>query len=168
MSSGARGCISPALDLSRTGTEMCSGSEAGSYLRPIDSCITQLKAQRPSGTCNESKEEEEDEEASGIQKNLNPREYRKRWTSIGAPGCISPALDLPGASRLCIQHLQDLHHLRESLHQLQDRPDAQTCVKHKQLLREAPRTSWFESLRLGTTQHPSGVGLHMACCPWPR
>ena len=23
-------------------TEMCSGSEAGSYLRPIDVCITQL------------------------------------------------------------------------------------------------------------------------------
>jgi len=33
--------------------------EAGSYLRFIDSCITQLKAQGPSGTCNESKEEEE-------------------------------------------------------------------------------------------------------------
>ena len=36
-------------------TEMCSGSEEGSYLRLIDSCITQRKAQ---GTCNESKEEE--------------------------------------------------------------------------------------------------------------
>ena len=34
-------------------------TEAGSYLRLIDSCITQLKAQGPSGTCNESKEEEE-------------------------------------------------------------------------------------------------------------
>jgi len=34
-------------------------TEAGSYLRLIDSCITQLKAQRPSRTCNESKEEEE-------------------------------------------------------------------------------------------------------------
>ena len=30
------------------------------YLRLIDSCITQLKAQGPSRTCNESKEEEED------------------------------------------------------------------------------------------------------------
>ena len=37
-----------------------SGSEAGSYLRRIDSCITQLKAQGPSRTCNESKEEEEE------------------------------------------------------------------------------------------------------------
>ena len=35
------------------------GSEAGSYLRLIDSCITQLKAQGPSRTCTESKEEEE-------------------------------------------------------------------------------------------------------------
>ena len=40
---------------------MCSGSEAGSYLRLVDSCITQRKAQGPYGTCNESKEEEEEE-----------------------------------------------------------------------------------------------------------
>ena len=39
-------------------TEMCFGSEAGSYLRLTDSCITQLKAQGPPRTCNESKEEE--------------------------------------------------------------------------------------------------------------
>ena len=31
-----------------------------SYLRRIDSCITQLKAQGPSRTCNESKEEDEE------------------------------------------------------------------------------------------------------------
>ena len=37
--------------------EMCCGTEAGSYLRLIDSCITQLKAQGPSRTCDESKEE---------------------------------------------------------------------------------------------------------------
>ena len=40
---------------------MCSGSEAGSHLRLIDSCITQLKAQGPSRTCNESKEEEKED-----------------------------------------------------------------------------------------------------------
>ena len=34
-------------------------TEAGSYLRLIDFCITQLKAQGPSSFCNESKEEEE-------------------------------------------------------------------------------------------------------------
>ena len=39
-------------------TEMCSGSEAGSYSRRIDVCISQLKAQRPSRTCHESQEEE--------------------------------------------------------------------------------------------------------------
>jgi len=33
-----------------------------SYLRLIDSCITQLKAQGPSRSCNESKEAEEEEE----------------------------------------------------------------------------------------------------------
>jgi len=32
---------------------------AGSYLRLVDSCVTQLKAQGPFRTCNESKEEEE-------------------------------------------------------------------------------------------------------------
>ena len=40
-------------------TEICCGTEAGSCLRLIDSCITPLKAQGPSRTCNESKEEEE-------------------------------------------------------------------------------------------------------------
>ena len=45
---------------SAAGSEMCSGSEAGSYLRLIDSCITHLKAQGTSRTCNESKEEERD------------------------------------------------------------------------------------------------------------
>jgi len=37
-----------------------AGAEAGSYLRLIDSCITQLKAQGPSRTCNESKEEDDE------------------------------------------------------------------------------------------------------------
>jgi len=45
------GCVPP----------LCCGTQAGSYLRLIDSCITQLKAQGPR-TCNESKEEEEEEE----------------------------------------------------------------------------------------------------------
>ena len=40
-------------------TEMCCGTEAGSYLRLIDSFITKLKAQGHSRTCDDSKEEEE-------------------------------------------------------------------------------------------------------------
>ena len=44
-------------------TEMRCGNKEGSYLSLIDSCITQLKAQRPSRTCNESEEEEESEES---------------------------------------------------------------------------------------------------------
>ena len=40
-------------------TEMCRVTEAGSYLRLIDSCITRLKSHGPSRTCDESKEEEE-------------------------------------------------------------------------------------------------------------
>ena len=41
---------------SAAGGVRVSGTEAGSYLRRIDSCITQLKAQGPSRTCDESKE----------------------------------------------------------------------------------------------------------------
>ena len=57
----------------RTGdhsTEMCSGSEAGSYLRLIDACIIQLKAQGPSRTCNERKEEEEGRWPSSVSVGL--------------------------------------------------------------------------------------------------
>jgi len=49
---------------------MCSGSEAGSYLRLTDSCITQLQVQGPSRTCNESQEEEEEEEEEEVQGSL--------------------------------------------------------------------------------------------------
>ena len=49
----------PAGCLGQVGSgEKCSGFEACSYLRLIDSCITQLKGQGPARTCNESKEEE--------------------------------------------------------------------------------------------------------------
>ena len=41
---------------------LCSGSEAGSYVRLTASCITQLRAQGTAWTCSESKEEEEEEE----------------------------------------------------------------------------------------------------------
>ena len=46
----------------RTGQRRHCGNEAGSYLRLIDACITQLKAEELSRTCNGSKEEEEAEE----------------------------------------------------------------------------------------------------------
>ena len=47
---------------------MPCGTEAGSYLGLIDSCITQLKAQGYSRTCNGSKEEEEAVPASRAAK----------------------------------------------------------------------------------------------------
>ena len=46
------------------GSAMCSGSEAGSYLRLIDSPITHLEAQGPSRTCDEVKEREEEEDCA--------------------------------------------------------------------------------------------------------
>jgi len=74
---------------------MWSGSEAGSYLRLIDSCITQLKVQGPSRTCNESTEEEEDlEEADALDRHDGRGERRDR------PGrCQNPPLDRLYGSR---------------------------------------------------------------------
>ena len=64
-------------------TEMCSGSEAGSYLRLLDSFISQLKAQGPSRTCNESKEEEEEEDSGPGDTQRSLTVVRR---SAGAPG----------------------------------------------------------------------------------
>ena len=50
--------MSPGARSVRFGEQRRRG--AGSYLRLIDSYITQCKAQGPSRTCNESKEEEEE------------------------------------------------------------------------------------------------------------
>ena len=49
--------------------EICSGSEAGSYLRLIDSCVTQLKAQGPSSK--EVVEEEEEKEETGVNRGVS-------------------------------------------------------------------------------------------------
>ena len=48
-------------------------TDAGSYLRLIDSCITQLKAQGPSRTCNESKEEEKKKNLPNARGKVNTR-----------------------------------------------------------------------------------------------
>ena len=61
---------------------MCSGSEAGSYLRLIDSCITQLKAQGPSGTCNESKEEAPDLGVTGGGEDVEGVDVRGRALEV--------------------------------------------------------------------------------------
>ena len=53
--------LSVAILKNNHSSEMCTGSEAGSYLRLIDSCITQLEAQGPARTCNEGTDEEEGE-----------------------------------------------------------------------------------------------------------
>ena len=61
-------------------------SEAGLYLRLTDSFITQLKPQRPSRTCNESKEEDKKSSlASG-----------REITMRASPG-MTPALSAPAS-----------------------------------------------------------------------
>ena len=65
----------------------CCGIEAGSYLRRIDSCITQLKAQGHSRTCSESKEDEEGEvwhgETPGSRRDVHPPLQRFSWRCMG-------------------------------------------------------------------------------------
>ena len=53
-------------------SEPCSASEAGSYLRLIDSCFTQLQAHGPSKTCEGSKDEEEQSQRTGYERRPNP------------------------------------------------------------------------------------------------
>ena len=45
--------------------KMFSREALAAQVRLIDSCITQLKAQGPSRTCNESREEEEEDVLAG-------------------------------------------------------------------------------------------------------
>ena len=113
-------------------TEICSGSEAGSYLSLIDSCITQLKAQGPSRTCNERKEEEEEEVSKlsaplwcGLrgQQMPSPRHghlWRCKWTDLSGPlswpNCFNFILErqfLPRNSptgNVTYKHFQSLVH----------------------------------------------------------
>jgi len=66
------------------GVVICT--EAGSYLRLIDSCITQLNAQGPSRTCNESKEEEEGSREAGTRD--PPRQLSGRYSpEVMSPEC---------------------------------------------------------------------------------
>jgi len=58
--SSFRDCVSYPNGIFVTGSFSRDLLEAGSYLRLIDSCITQLKAQGPSMTCNTNEKEEED------------------------------------------------------------------------------------------------------------
>ena len=44
---------------------MCSGSAAGSYVRLIDSFVTQMRAQGPSRTCDKSTQDAEEERPPG-------------------------------------------------------------------------------------------------------
>ena len=74
-------------------TEMCCGTEAGSYLRLIDSCITQLKAQRPSTTCIESKQEEKKRNRWGV--------WPCRWQLVSSHPGGNPGANLKSISHRC-------------------------------------------------------------------
>jgi len=80
-------------------TELCSGSETGSYLRLIGSCVTQLKAQGPSRTCNESKEEEGTEQDLVVQ--LLPHLVHLLQESVPSETLESLLITRPPAMRVC-------------------------------------------------------------------
>ena len=65
-----------------------TGSEPGSYLRLIDSCITHLKAQGPSRTCNESKEEEAEEEDKGAPSDIKRKVPPMMVSSVPMHSCV--------------------------------------------------------------------------------
>ena len=67
---------------------MCCDDEAGSYVRLIDSCITQLKAHGPSRACNES---EEEEKKQTLFQNSTPKSPRAQGRYQG-PGSTHPPL----------------------------------------------------------------------------
>ena len=52
-------------------------------MRLIDSCITQLKAQTPSRTCNESKEEEEKKKRTAVRARVGAKRLTPRvWVGL--------------------------------------------------------------------------------------
>ena len=71
-------------------TQVCSGSEAGSCLWLIDSSITQPKAQWPSRTCDESKEEEEDHPGHVRHGLFNMAFGIRDWTQVPFSGDTTP------------------------------------------------------------------------------
>ena len=72
-------------------------SEAGSYLRLINSCITQLKAQVPSRTCNESKEEDlagEEDVLARLSLSLSLARARSVCVCVVCVVCVCLSLSL--------------------------------------------------------------------------
>ena len=77
---------------------------AGSYLRRIDSCITQLTAQGPCRTCNERKEEEDECLQTGVLKVMLLYMYTvlhsggRGWTMVISKLLMSRVGDTTGQS----------------------------------------------------------------------
>jgi len=93
---------------------MCCGTEAGSYLRLIDSCITHLKAQGPSRTCNESKEEEVSHPMRSYFVHWK-REFKLPWREAGPPNHHDDKVDSDApdvALDALVLPVHELHRLR--------------------------------------------------------
>ena len=92
---------------------------AGSYLRLIDSCITQLKDQGPARTCNESKEGE------------------KKW-GLSRYGlcCSCEEVKDAGTVTSCLRRIDS------SITQLKDQGPSRTCNERQVEQEEGTGTTW--------------------------
>ena len=84
---------------------MCSGSEADSYLRFVDSCITQLKASGPPRTCNE-----EEERISANSQHAHPHDSR----CGSRVGSLAGSLSLTHTLTLSLSLVLSLHSIHVS------------------------------------------------------
>ena len=83
-------------------SEPCSASEAGSHLRLIDSCFTQLQAHGTSKTCEGSKHEEGQSQRTGYEPFPNPSWVSGLCGQIKMQGCeASNANSLNGQGLGC-------------------------------------------------------------------
>ena len=83
---------------------ICSGSKSSSYLRLIDSCITQLKDHGPPRTCNEGEGKETSEfkqQREGVRFKRNPAVLRASHQRPPRPPPVfaPPPVRMPGAPR---------------------------------------------------------------------
>ena len=75
--------------------ETYCGTEAGSYSRLIDSCITQLKVQGPSRTCDETKEEAEEDNAPHPNRQAHVQVTRMQAKRATPGGMFYPTDNAP-------------------------------------------------------------------------
>jgi len=126
---------------------MCCVTEAGSYLRRIHSCITQLKAQGPSRVKKKKKDEEGSVQVEGSGASEGARHAPNHLFQHLDPGCAQ-RIQLRGKRSMNLKYepaSEPLHITRPRHAGVQDRERRQ---------RVAPRSKPLRTHRLGLTAYP--------------